>query len=219
MTPAQPSMLAGMLSEAYLEVIPTRTINDMLAVLPRDAYVAITCSPATGVDTTLDLVDELRALPGRRNLKLIPHVGGPGGFVDKAHLKDILARLEAADIESVFVPGGDAPEPFGRYTNSLDLLRDMAEIGHDIRHVGVASHPEGHPMVANDELIRLLREKQRYANYLVTQMCFDPDILISWLRQIRAEGVTLPAWLGLPGGGGDQQADQSFDAYWRRDSR
>jgi methylenetetrahydrofolate reductase (NADPH) len=48
-------------------------------------------------------------------------------------------------------------------------------------------------------LIRLLKEKQQYSTYLVTQMCFDPGVLVSWLQTIRQAGVTLPAWLGLPG--------------------
>jgi methylenetetrahydrofolate reductase (NADPH) len=30
-------------------------------------------------------------------------------------------------------------------------------------------------------------------------MCFDPAALIAWLRRIRDAGVTLPAWIGLPG--------------------
>ena len=54
-------------------------------------------------------------------------------------------------------------------------------------------------MVDDAELLRLLKEKQAYSTYLVTQMCFDPDVLINWLETIRQAGVTLPAWLGLPG--------------------
>jgi methylenetetrahydrofolate reductase (NADPH) len=99
----------------------------------------------------------------------------------------------------VFVPGGDAAEPVGDYDCALDLLRDIADIGHRFKYVGVAAHPEGHPLVDGAELLRLLKEKQKCSNYLVTQMCFDPDLLISWLRSIRKDGVTLPAWLGLPG--------------------
>jgi methylenetetrahydrofolate reductase (NADPH) len=30
-------------------------------------------------------------------------------------------------------------------------------------------------------------------------MCFDPEVLIVWLRRQRDAGVTLPAWIGLPG--------------------
>jgi len=191
-------LLAEMVDQAYLEVIPTRSILDRLLHLPQHAYVAITCSPAHGVEPTLDLVEKLRALPEERRLKLIPHIAARM-VRDREHLRDILARLDALEVESIFVPGGDAPRPAGDYDCSLDLLRDMAEIGHGFEDVGVAAHPEGHPLVDDAELLRLLREKQPCATYLVTQMCFDADALIAWLRRVRAAGVTLPAWIGLPG--------------------
>lgn len=191
-------ILAGMVEQAYLEVIPTRTIVERLVHLPRHAYVSITCSPAYGVGPTLDMVDELRGLPEERQLKLIPHIAARA-VRDKGHLREILSRLDAARVESIFVPGGDAQEPAGSYDCSLDLLRDIAEIGHRFEDVGVAAHPEGHPFVSESESLRLLREKQDVSNYLVTQMCFDPGVLINWLRSIRAAGVTLPAWFGLPG--------------------
>jgi methylenetetrahydrofolate reductase (NADPH) len=191
-------ILAGMMEQAYLEIIPTRTIVERLVHLKRHSYVAITCSPANGVEPTLDMVDELRALPDERRLKLIPHVAARM-VRDKGHLREILSRLDAAHVESVFVPGGDADSPAGEYDCALDLLRDIADIGHRFSYVGVAAHPEGHPLVDPAELLRLLKEKQKVANYLVTQMCFDPEVLIGWLRSIRREGVTLPAWVGLPG--------------------
>ena len=191
-------VLAGLLDQAYMEVIPTKTIVDRLVHIPRHSYVSITCSPVNGLEPTLKLVEELRALPEKRQLKLIPHIAARM-VRDKGHLREILSRLEEAEVESVFVPGGDAPKPIGEYDCALDVLRDMAEIGHDIDDVGVASHPEGHPMVDDQELLRLLLEKQNYATYLVTQMCFDPQVLVRWLKGIRGEGVTLRAWIGLPG--------------------
>jgi methylenetetrahydrofolate reductase (NADPH) len=192
------AILAGMMDQAYLEVIPTKTIVDRLVHLPRHSYLSITCSPAHGVGPTLDMVDELRALPDERQLKLVPHIAARV-VRDKSHLREILKRLDGAGVESVFVPGGDAAQPAGDYDCSLDLLRDIADIGHAFEDVGIAAHPEGHPMVDDAELLRLLKEKQQYANYLVTQMCFDSEVMIKWLQGIRRAGVTLPAWLGLPG--------------------
>jgi methylenetetrahydrofolate reductase (NADPH) len=190
--------LAEMMDQAYLEVIPTKTIVERLIHLPRHSYLAITCSPDKGVGPTLDMVDELRALPEERRLKLVPHVAARV-VRDKGHLREILARLDEAGVNSVFVPGGDAAEPAGDYGCALDLLRDIADIGHRFEHVGVAAHPEGHPLIDDAELLRILREKQKYSNYLVTQMCFDPGSMINWLRTIRRDGITLPAWFGLPG--------------------
>ena len=191
-------VLSQLLDQAYLEVIPTRTIMDRLVHIPQHCYIAITCSPVNGLEPTLELVEKLRALPDHRQLKLIPHIAARM-IRDKGHLREILARLEAARVESIFIPGGDAPEPIGIYGDSLEVLRDMAEIGHTIEDVGVAAYPEGHPLISDQELFMFLKEKQSLATYLVTQMCFDAQTLVNWLRSIREAGITLPAWLGLPG--------------------
>jgi len=186
--------MASLLEHSYLEIVPVPGIEDRLMQLPAQAYVAITCSPTKGVDATLELVERLAS----QHLRLVPHIAARM-VRDRHHLQDILQRLTQSQIESVFVPGGDAPSPLGIYSGSLDLLRDMAEIGHTFKHIGVAAHPEGHPLISESQLLQLLLEKQVYANYLVTQMCFDPAALIHWLQKMRKAGVTLPAWLGLPG--------------------
>jgi len=191
-------IVSRLLGQAYLEVIPTGTIPDRLAHVPRQCYVAITCSRAKGLETTLELVEKLRALPDERRLRLIPHIAARM-IRDKGHLREILARLESAGVESIFVPGGDLAEPVGEYDNSLQVLRDMAEIGHCIEDVGIAAYPEGHPLVSDAQLMWFLKEKQAFATYLVTQMCFDPVTLVTWLKAIRLAGVHLPAWIGLPG--------------------
>jgi methylenetetrahydrofolate reductase (NADPH) len=191
-------LLAEMVNRAYLEIIPTSTILERVVHLPQHSYVSITCSPAQGVEPTLELAAKLRALPEERRLKLVPHIAART-VRDRGHLREILARLDDLQVESIFVPGGDAPQPAGAYDCSLDLLRDIAEIGHRIEDIGIAAHPEGHPLVDDAELLRLLQAKQPLATYLVTQMCFDPAVLVGWLRRVREAGVTLPAWIGLPG--------------------
>lgn len=190
--------LSRLVGRAYLEIFPTPTILERLLHLPRHSYVSITCSPSHGIEATLELAERLRAEPGERRLKVIPHVAARM-VRDRGHLREILQRLDEMRVESIFVPGGDAARPAGDYDCSLDLLRDMAEIGHAIEDVGVAAHPEGHPMVGAEELLRLLAAKQPYSSYFVTQMCFDADVLVRWLLEVRAAGVMLPAWIGLPG--------------------
>lgn len=197
-TPGRDLLLAGMVKRAYMEIVPTPSILERVVHLPQHAYVAITCSPVHGIEPTLELTAQLRALPEERRLKLIPHIAARM-VRDRGHLREILARLDELRVESIFVPGGDSPAAAGDYDCSLDLLRDMAEIGHRIEDIGVAAHPEGHPYADDAELLRLLLAKQPLATYLVTQMCFDPTVLIAWLRGMRDAGVTLPAWIGLPG--------------------
>jgi len=198
MTEKNKNRLKGLLEQAYMEVIPTKTIVDRLVHIPRHSYVAITCSPVHGLEPTLEVVEQLRALPEENKLKLVPHIAARL-VRDKGHLREVLQRLEELKVESIFVPGGDAEQPAGKYLSALEMLRDMAEIGHNFEDVGVAAHPEGHPLVSDEELLSILQQKQSLSTYLVTQMCFDPDALITWLKTIRQAGVTLPAWIGLPG--------------------
>lgn len=188
------SVVAKLLESSYLEIIPVAGIEERLLDLSDGAYVAITCSPTNGVEPTLQLTEQL----ANRSLKLIPHIAARM-VRDRGHLQEILQRLSAARIRSVFIPGGDAKQPLGSYTESLQLLRDMAEIGHELEDIGVAAHPEGHQLVTETGLLDLLLKKQAFATYMVTQMCFEPIPLITWLRRVREAGCTLPAWIGLPG--------------------
>lgn len=192
------ALLARLLDQAYLEVFPTKTIADRLVHIPRHCFVGISCSPTFGLEPTIALVEQLKAQPDESQLKVIPHIAARM-VRDKSHLKDTLSRLEAAGVKRVFVPSGDAKKPIGKYSDSLQLLRDMAEIDHSITDVGVTAYPEGHPLINEQELARFLQEKQALATYMVTQMCFDPSSIINWLNSTRQAGVRLPVWIGLPG--------------------
>jgi len=187
-------ILAHTVHEAYMEVFPTDTIEAKLDVLEPGSYVAVTCSPTKGVDVTLDMSERLAL----RGFKVVPHVAAKM-VRDRAHLREIVAHLNDLPIISIFVPGGDAEAPLGIYDTALSLLRDIAELDHKFTEIGVAAHPEGHPAAPDDELLDALLMKQEFANYLVTQMCFDADVLGAWLHSIRENGVHLPAWIGLPG--------------------
>ena len=143
---------------------------------------------------TLDMAERL----AQRGFKVVPHISARM-VKDDAHLREILKRLDDLPIISIFVPGGDSPQPAGKFSTALELLRAIAELDHKFTEIGVAAHPEGHPFVSNDILFEQLLKKQEVSNYMVTQMCFDADTLAAWLRDARERGITLPAWIGLPG--------------------
>jgi len=180
--------------EAYMEVFPTPSIESKLDVLEPRSYIAVTCSPSKGVEITLDMVERL----ARRGFKLVPHIAARM-VRNEAHLREIMKRLDDLPIISMFVPGGDAPKPIGKFACALDLLRAISEFDHKFTEIGIAAHPEGHPFISRNVLMEQLLKKQEFANYLVTQMCFDTEVLGGWLREIRDLGITLPAWIGLPG--------------------
>jgi methylenetetrahydrofolate reductase (NADPH) len=134
----------------------------------------------------------------QRGFRVVPHIAAKM-VRDRGHLQEIMRRIGAMGADSIFVPGGDAPHPLGPYATALQLLRDIAGLDHRLKHIGVAAHPEGHPAVDAETLLRELAAKQPFATYLVTQMCFDATALTAWLRTIRGRGITMPAWIGLPG--------------------
>jgi len=193
-TEAQKSAMLKTLGAAYMEVFPTSTIEDQLRVLEPNSYVAVTCSPTRGVGQTIELTGYLAA----RGYNIIPHISARA-VRNRTHLVEILARLADLPVDSVFVPGGDAKKPVGDYATAYELLRDMADIGHSFTDIGIGAHPEGHPDADAEVLFSELEKKQQIATYLVTQMCFDADLLGRWLSNMRDRGIHLDAWLGVPG--------------------
>lgn len=191
---SETALLAHHLREAYMEIFPAPGIIERLDVLEPNAYVAVTCSPTKGVDETLALTEQLVA----RGFRVVPHIAARS-VADDRHLARIVARLRAIGVNSLFVPGGDRDQPLGRFATALDLLRALADIDHGFGEIGIAAHPEGHPAVDDETLLAALHEKSAFATYLVTQMCFDARLLERWLKTIRDRGISLPAWIGLPG--------------------
>ena len=182
------------LKNAYMEIIPIPGIEERLETLQPNMHVAVTCSPTKGVDETIELSEKLVA----QGFRVIPHIAAKCVNGEK-HLETIVKRLDALDIESIFVPGGDRPEPIGEFNNAYDLLKALQKSGHNIKKIGIAAHPEGHPDVNEKILMKALEKKKDLADYIVTQMCFDANILGDWLVRINQQGVHLPVWVGLPG--------------------
>jgi methylenetetrahydrofolate reductase (NADPH) len=192
--PAEHAALAHTTREAYMEVFPTATVEQRLDALEPGAYVAVTCSPAKGVDETLQMTARLAG----RGFRVVPHIAAKM-VRDRSHLAEIMAELNDLPVESIFVPGGDAARPAGDFHTAYELLREIAGFDHRFSQIGVAAHPEGHPDVPDDTLLSELEKKQPLATYLVTQMCFDTILLAKWLEMIRSRGILLPAWIGIPG--------------------
>ena len=182
------------LENAYMEIIPVPGIEDRIGTLQPNMHVAVTCSPTKGVDTTLELSEKLIA----KGFQVIPHISAKSVSGEK-HLETIIKKLDELSIESVFVPGGDRPEPLGEFNNAYDLLKALQKSGHNLKKIGIAAHPEGHPDISNKILMEALEKKKGLADYIVTQMCFDANILGDWLVQINQQGIHLPVWVGLPG--------------------
>jgi methylenetetrahydrofolate reductase (NADPH) len=187
--------VAPLLRRARYEVMPTRRAEQaVLDWVPRDVTVTVTASPTKGLEQTLDLTERLITA----GYQVVPHISARL-VRDRAHFDDVVARLIAAGVGDVFVPAGDADPPAGEFTSALDLLERLTEIGNPFARVGITGYPETHPKIDDDVTVQAMWDKRRHATYIVSNLCFSPGVLRSWITRIRRRGVTLPLLIGLAG--------------------
>ncbi len=183
-----------LLENTRYEVLPTASIEDkVLEHVPVERTITVTASPSKGLEPTLDLAERLTG----HGYVAVPHLAARM-VRDRAELIEISERLTGKGITRVFVPGGDADPP-GAYPDALSMLEDLAEIGHPFTHVGITGYPESHPTINDDLTIQSMWDKRRYATHVVSNLTFDPSMLVGWVRRMRARGITLPILLGVPG--------------------
>jgi methylenetetrahydrofolate reductase (NADPH) len=185
--------IARVLADPTFELIPLKNAREQAAALPRGATVSVTASPGKGIEATVELTIELE----RSGLRAIPHLSARM-IRDRAHLATLLTQLQDAGVDRAFVVGGDADEP-GEFLDGLSLLRAMADLGKLPGELGCPCYPQGHPDIPEDVLLQALRDKAPLVRYMTTQLCFDPRAIASFIAARRAEGITLPVKLGIPG--------------------
>jgi len=193
LTPTSRAALTELLRTPTFELIPLKNALDQAALLPAGATVSVTASPTKGLEATVALATQLRG----QGFAVVPHLSARM-VRDHDHLCDLVAALRDGGVDRAFVVGGDEKEP-GAYPDGLALLRDLADIGHPFRELGIPSYPQGHAFIADGPLLAALHAKAAFATYMTTQLCFDPTAISTWLAARRAEGLTLPVHIGVPG--------------------
>jgi methylenetetrahydrofolate reductase (NADH) len=193
LTDEQRIALRDRVAAPKFELIPIKGAEEHAAILPSGVTVTVTASPSHGIEATVELAITMMA----HGYEAVPHLSAHM-FRDRAHLGEILKACDHAGITGAFVVGGDAKDR-GEIHNGVALLQAMDELGHPFAEIGVPCYPEGHVDIADDVLLDALREKQRYAAYMTTQMSFNPGAIVSWIGRMRADGITLPVHLGAPG--------------------
>ena len=175
------------------EMLPFRSAIDQIEFLPEAATVTITASPAKGIEPTLDYATKL----AERGFDVIPHISARS-IADETHLSRILDAIAEAEIDRIFVIGGDSKDA-GEFPDGLSLIQAIESLGYPLPEIGVAAYPDGHPFISRETLRQALKDKQPYASYMTTQICFDPVVISDWIADVRSDGITLPIHLGMPG--------------------
>jgi len=188
--------LAEFLRHLGYEVIPLEGAEESVVEhVPKDiGRLAVTASPSKGTGATIELAERLAG----DGFSVAPHLSARL-IRDRVELGEILQRLREAKIRDAFVVAGDVEEPAGQFDGAVGLLEAMSEIGHDLDEVGVTGYPESHPKISDETTIQAMYDKAPYATYIISQICFDPEVTSDWARKVWRRGVKLPIRIGMPG--------------------
>lgn len=175
-------------------------IDALARIVPRDTEIYLSMVP--GQDLAQHA--EIAAIVRRRGLEPVPHL--PARRIEsEAALREFLAKVrDSADVRRALVVAGDV-EPKGPFVDALALIRSGLLQQFGIRDIGIAGYPEGHPKIPDDRIAAALRDKIAEADrsgltlHIVSQFSFSPDAVTAWLKRLRANGVMLPAKVGMAG--------------------
>jgi methylenetetrahydrofolate reductase (NADPH) len=179
---------------AQFEILPLGRGEEEAARLAEPVRLSVTCSPRHGPDRSVAVARRLRAREHAVTVHLTARM-----VRDRAHLDKLLAEMAEVGVADVLLIGGDATPPHGPYSSAVELLPVITDHPQRPQEVGIAGYPEGHPLLDSGQLAEALEQKSALASYIMTQLCFEAEPIVAWLRETRERGVDLPVLVGLPG--------------------
>jgi methylenetetrahydrofolate reductase (NADPH) len=178
---------------SQFEVLPLERSVELARELPQREQLTVTCSPRHGPDESVAIAQRLKALGHAVTVHVAARM-----VRDRGHLEELLEAMRDAEAD-IFLIGGDATPPHGPWSSAVELLPPVSEHPQRPSKIGIAGYPEGHPLIDAETLADVLEQKSALADYITTQLCFDPEAVLAWIRATRERGVTLPVLVGLPG--------------------
>ena len=154
-------------------------------------FLSVTYGAAgTSRDATLATLVELGELTGRPMAGHLTCVGASRRSVDA-----VAEAYWTAGIRHIVAIRGDPPRGGGRYQQHPCGYSDAADLVGGLRRIAdfeisVAGYPEVHPESPSAalDLDNLERKIAAGASRIITQFCFDPDRILSFVDRVRAAG-------------------------------
>ena len=137
--------------------------------------------------------------------------------VTKEMVTDALIKARAAGIRNILCLRGDPPHgqekweaTEGGFNNAVDLVRYVKQQHGDWFGCAVAGYPEGHidwfkdgdkNEIAREDYLRdlqYLKDKvDAGADCIITQLFYDVDLFLQWVKDCREIGITVPIIPGI----------------------
>jgi len=201
--PGQRARLSELIVAGSLEISPRELhqAGAVAALLPAGTCVYIPSLPGLPLARTLEIVAAMR----KAGLDPVPHVAARR-IRDRDELREFLKKASAEHgVHRVLVIGGDEPKPQGPYLDSLEFLEEGLLAECNIREIGVAGYPEGHPAISSAVLESALQKKislareQKLGLYTVTQFSFSPARIIDYCANLARTAPGVSVYVGIAG--------------------
>jgi methylenetetrahydrofolate reductase (NADPH) len=194
--------LSNFVAAGSTEVTPhdEKLLDEMARILPAGFPVYVANTPKTSPDDVVRVALRIQEL----GLSASPHVIARR-VVDANRLRERLRVLAAGGVQQVLLVAGDIAIPNPAFSSTVELLESGVVSDAGIRRVGVARHPEGHPVVPDEVLWQVLERKQAIARaggltmHIATQFGFDSRSLTAFEQGLASRGISLPVHAGVAG--------------------
>ena len=141
--------------------------------------------------------------------KVMPHI--PARVIrNQAMLSDWLSMYQnEAGVDEALLLAGGSHEPIGDYGSSIQLIESGLFDKAGFKRLHIAGHPEGNKDIDPGGGIKNVSEalswKQEFLKRtdakmaIVTQFCFDANVVKKWADDIKDNGIDIPIHIGIAG--------------------
>lgn len=163
-------------------------------------YISVTWGAGGGTRRkTLDLVSAIKNDVGIETMAHLTCVGAGRRDID-----EILDDMGRRGVQNILALRGDPPRGSTQFEPHPDGFRHASELVGHIRSrldacLGVAGYPEGHPECPdlNKDLDHLKFKVDQGADFVVTQLFFDPTDFLRFRDRAADRGVRVPIVAGV----------------------
>ena len=123
----------------------------------------------------------------------------------QAQLNEALNKCKEYGVRNILALRGDAPEEDEVAVNdwgmnyAIDLINYIKEQHEDYFCIGVAGYPETHLEASSpeDDIMHLKEKVDAGADLIITQLFFDNEIFINYVKRWRDAGISIPIIPGI----------------------
>lgn len=197
------SISGGDLGAFSAEVTATdkRSLEAAAEIMPRRMPIYIAALPRSAPRDLIEKAEHARLLGFDPIVHLVAR-----NYSSEDEFASTLSELQdRAAITKALVLGGDRDTPEGPFDSALQLIETGLLPNYGVKGVSLACYPEGHPRISDEVLAQALHDKLRAAKRaglavrLVTQICFDADVILDFVAGLREHGIVEPLRVGVVG--------------------